>query len=194
MTTQTLIPDHETHGSADSAALNERLFSSPNSTGEVSGGIVRERVFAPPVESGTDWSDTGGRQSTDRIRRLRLASQLIRLPPGTLPLERIRVLQQWEGVVTDITDDSFFAELQDLADECQPIEIVEIPIDEVPEDDRPLLVCGGIFYWSIGYETSAGGQLRRMSEIRLRRTPRWTKRAIQRVKKRAEDLIELHTH
>ena len=191
MTTQTLIPDSETHGMAATAVLDESSAASSDGTGQRSGGIIRERILSPQTESGTGWPQTEV-QATNRVQRLQLASPLIRLAAGSLPKERIRVLQQWEGVVTDVGEDSFWADLQDLGDSSLPIEIVELPIEEGPEDDRDLLVEGGIFYWSIGYETSVGGQLRRMSEIRLRRTPRWTKRAIQRVRQRAEELFELH--
>ncbi|MFG0334252.1 MAG: hypothetical protein ACF8TS_12880 [Maioricimonas sp. JB049] len=102
------------------------------------------------------------------------------------------MLQQWEGVVDELTCDSFFAQLHDLGSEPSGVEIVEIPLVEVPPDDRPLVVEGALFYLSIGYETSVGGQLRRVSEIRFRRTPRWTKRALEKAKLRAEKLFELH--
>jgi hypothetical protein len=186
-----LIPEVESQGSADPLIVEERAGMLSQSTREVAGGIVRERKLVRSDEPETAWSSPDSSE-TSRIRKVRLASPLIRLPSGTLPKERVRVLQQWEGVVTEVTGDSFFADLQDLGDSSQPLEIVEIPIEEVSEDDRPLLVEGAIFYWSLGYETSAGGQLRRMSEIRMRRTPRWTKRAIQQVMNRAEKLFELH--
>ena len=189
--TQTLIPEVESHGSAGPVADNAQFGELLRSTREVAGGIVRERELVRGDEPETGWSspDSG---ETSRVRKPRLVLPLIRLPAGTLPRERVRVLQQWEGVVTVVTGDSFFADLQGLGDSSQPLEVVEIPIEEVSEDDRPLLVEGAIFYWSIGHEISAGGQLRRMSEIRMRRTPRWTKRAIQQVMKRAEELFELH--
>lgn len=189
--TQTLIPELESHGSTDPVADDSQSGVLSQSTREVAGDILLERELVRGDEPETGWSSANSGE-TSRVRKPRLASPLIRLPAGTLPRERVRVLQQWEGVVTEVTSDSFFADLQDLSDSSQPLEVVEIPIDEVSEDDRPLLVEGAIFYWSIGHETSAGGQLRRMSEIRLRRTPRWTKRAIQQVMKRAEELFELH--
>ena len=189
--TRTLIPELESHGSADAIADDLQSGAPSRSTREVAGDIVRERELVRGEEPGTGWSspDSG---ETSRVSKPRLVAPLIRLPAGTLPLERVRVLQQWEGVVTDVTNDSFFADLQDLSDSSHPLEVVEIPIDEVSEDDRPLLVEGAVFYWSIGHETSAGGTLRRMSEIRMRRMPRWTKRDIQNVAKRAEELFELY--
>lgn len=187
-----LIPELETSGSGDQVADDmQQLDEIFQSTHEVSGGIVRERELVRGDEPETGWSSPDGGE-TSRVHKPRLAAPLIRLPAGTLPKKRVQVLQQWEGIVTAVAVDAFFADLQDVGDSSQPLEVVEIPIEEVPEDDRSLLVEGAVFYWSIGYETSPGGTLRRVSEIRMRRTPRWTKRAIQQVKKRAEELFELH--
>ncbi len=192
MTKQTLIPQAEVYGSADPVTVDERDAAVSQTTRDVSGGIVRDGVLLRDSDSETGW-DRADELGTTNRRKTQFASPLIRLPSGTLPKERIKVLQQWEGIVTAVTDDSFFAELQDLGDVSQPLEIVEILIAEVPEEDRSLLVEGAIFYWSIGYETSLGGQLKRISEIRMRRTLRWTKRALQRASKRAEELVELHS-
>jgi hypothetical protein len=188
MTTLTLpervpISEAETHGQLGADHVDSTL--------NISGGIVQESLLAPTLESGTGWNSQE-EQGTASVRPVHLAKPLIRLPEGTLPKKRMLVLQQWEGVVTEVAADSFFAELQDLGDSSQPIEIVEIPIDEVPKDDQSLLASGSIFYWSIGHETSAGGQLRRISEIRMRRTPRWTQQTIRRVIERAEELFETH--
>ena len=189
--TRNMIPEIESHGSADPLAGDGPSDPLTQSTREVAGGILRDRALVRGDAPDTGWtiSDVG---ETSRVRMPRLVSPLIRLPAGTLPKKRVQVLKQWEGVVTDVTSDSFFADLQDLGDSSLPLEVVEIPIAEVSEDDRPLLSEGAIFYWSLGYETSPGGQLRRMSEIRLRRTPRWTKRTLENVKQRAEELFELH--
>jgi hypothetical protein len=187
--TQPLIPETECWGSVEAVPVDQNCNLLSDSTGDVSGGLVQAGTLIRDEDSATSGpnSDDSG---TTMLRRPRLASPLIRLPPGSLPLESVRVLQQWEGVVTEVADDSFFADLQDLNDSAEPIEVVELPFEEVPKDDRPLLQEGAVFYWSIGYETTAGGTLRRMSEIRLRRTPRWTKRAHRQAEQRAEELLE----
>ena len=193
MTTLTLIPETDDWGSAEPVVFEDRASPVGNTTCEVAGGIVREPALLSETRNETQWHDNDDIKSSAPGRAL-VAPPLIRLPPGTLPKERVRVLQQWEGVVTDTTDDSFFAELQDLGKPLVPLEIVEVAIDEVPEDDRSLLVEGAVFYWSIGYETSPGGQLKRMSEVRLRRTPRWTKRSLQQAKKQAEEMFEFDSN
>ena len=121
-------------------------------------------------------------------------SPLVRLPPGSLPTLRVTVLQQWEGVVTEVGDETFFAELDDLTDSSRPIEIVELSLDEIAVEDRPLVKNGACFYWSIGYETSPGGTIRRVSEIRLKRVPKWSRRSIEALEREAESLFELFTH
>lgn len=192
MTTHTLVHETDAWGSTEPALFEETGSIIGQTTCEVAGGIVRKPALLNELCNETQLPHNEVIK-TSAPGRSRVAPPLIRLPAGTLPNERVRVLQQWEGVVTDTTDDSFFAELQDLGRSFVPLEIVEIPIEEVPKDDRPLLVEGAVFYWSIGYETSPGGQLKRMSEIRMRRTPRWTRRTLQLAKRQAEELFEFGT-
>lgn len=116
-------------------------------------------------------------------------SPLIRLR-GARPCRyrQFCLLQSWEGTVTSKQGDTFLARLVDLHVRTNPIEIAEIPIDEIPVPDRCLLALGTVFYWSIGYETKPGGQLTRASEIRVRRSPVWSHRDIDEMKARAKEL------
>jgi|GEM_PF-2655708 len=192
MISVTIIPEGETLEACDPSQDKAGCESGSESTPWSSGGVVCEAVRERPS------CDTSGVEEDDEDKETipsptpEVGPQLIRLPAGTLPHERVEVLQQWEGVVDEVTADSFFAQLHDLGREPSDIEIVEIPLDEVPPDDRPLVAEGALFYLSVGYETSTGGQLRRVSEIRFQRTPRWTKRALEKSKLRAEKLFELH--
>lgn len=179
-------------GSAEPITFEDRGSLMGRTTCEIAGGIICEPALLHETRNETHCADNNVDETSAPGRPL-VNSPLIRLPPGSLPRGRVRVLQQWEGVVTDTTKDSFFAELQDLSDASIPLEIVEVAIEEVPEEDRPLLVEGAVFYWSIGYETSPGGQLKRMSEIRMRRTLRWTERTLKQVAKQAGELFELDT-
>lgn len=118
---------------------------------------------------------------------------LERLQPASVsgvPTRRFEVLQQWEGTVTDADDDTFWADLRDLTTPSSPTEIVEVPVAEIAVSDRTLLQPGSVFYWSVGYETTPGGQIRRVSEIRLRRTPMWTQRGLDSVRLRGQQLFE----
>lgn len=122
-------------------------------------------------------------------RELEAVGPVIRLR-SDVPPRRFEILQQWEGTVTSIEQDAFWADLRDLTVPSNPTEIVELPIDEVAISDRLLLQPGSVFYWSVGYETSSGGQIRRVSEIRLRRTPVWSRRALEAAKSLGQELFE----
>src|SRR5262249_11691389 len=105
----------------------------------------------------------------------------------TLP-RRFELLQAFEGIVQDIGKSTFWAELLDLTDTANPPESAELPLSEISVPDRPLLEPGSVFYWSIGYETSSTGQIRRVSELRLRRTPQWSQRVMNSIQEKAEEL------
>jgi hypothetical protein len=84
------------------------------------------------------------------------------------------VLQTWEGIVISRSGEEFEATLRDLTDRRAPAEAATFPIAEVPPDDRRLIEPGAVFYWFLGQEMSALGQLSRRSTIRFRRLPAWT--------------------
>jgi hypothetical protein len=103
---------------------------------------------------------------------------------------KFELLQQWEGVVTEMDGETFWAELRDLTDNTSNREVVEIYFGEVAEQDKPLIAPGAVFYWSVGYDTSRAGSLVRASEIKFRRTPRWTNRRLEKIRKEAKLMAE----
>ena len=116
-------------------------------------------------------------------------SPLIRLSTGHTRQRRFEVLQQWEGVVTELSGENVWADLKDLTDRSNPDEVIELPIDEFSPEDRDVLGIGSIFYWAIGYEARSGGQRSRVSEIRVSRVPRWSKREVAALEQKAEKLM-----
>jgi hypothetical protein len=183
MTLQTLIRESEVDDSLESESFD-------NDTFDMTGGVVRELNLAmPPESTNTHVRNVEGEEGTGLVARLRVPSPLIRLPSGTLPIEKVEILQQWEGVVTDVCKDSFNVDLYDLAQNHKTA-VAELSILEVPESDRQLVGIGSIFYWSIAYETTSGGQLKRMSEIRFQRLPSWTKKMLDRAKLVGGELFE----
>lgn len=115
---------------------------------------------------------------------------LVRMHHMNTPRRRFRLLQQWECVVNEVAEDSVWAEITDLTDRSRADEVVELPLDEFPLADRELLVPGGVFYWAIGYEHTKGGQVRRVSEIRFRRTPKWSKQTVEQLKTKARTMLK----
>jgi hypothetical protein len=91
-------------------------------------------------------------------------------------------LQQFEGVVLKVHRDVFEAQLSDMTDPDKAEEFADLPLCEISPPDLPLLVPGCVFYWILGYETREGGQITRVSEIRLRRSPPWSRRAVEAVR------------
>lgn len=111
------------------------------------------------------------------------------IPLRTAPVIRDKFLslQKWEGIVLEVKEDSFLARLIDLTEEG-PEEEVELPLEEVSEDDRKLVKPGAIFYWNIGYHDTSRGQRIRSSMIRFRRLPVWQKAEIDDTKRKAKRL------
>ncbi len=148
------------------------------------------QLFLPPpsraVASGIDSlpeSPTEVQEETPKDIR-----PLIRLLPGQPPQRRFNVLQKWEGIVDEITSDSVWAVIADLTDLSAPLESVELPLAEIPEADHELLAPGSVFYWHIGYEQNPGGQVSRVSEIRMYRSRQWTQRMLDALAERAAHL------
>jgi hypothetical protein len=100
------------------------------------------------------------------------------------------LMQKWQGVVTQIGDDSFLATLKDLITDSDDEE-AEIYTEEISKSDIPLLAKGAVFYWCIGYRDTLAGQRIRASEIRFRRLPTWSKRELDTARKEADSISEL---
>ena len=113
-----------------------------------------------------------------------------KLPPNPIN-KKVKPLQQWECIVIDVKDDCVECELHDLWKDDYPVEIAEIYLDEFSSFDRPLLQEGVVFYWSIGQETSITGQIRRFSELRVRRMPRRSRLRQKEIEQEAKVISEL---
>lgn len=106
----------------------------------------------------------------------RFASRLDQFPvvPPTLRLSReyFKTLQKWEGYVLEVGEETFHARLVPIIGEGGDQE-AEIYLEEVDEEDRPLIEPGAVFYWSIGYLHRPGRI--RAAVIRFRRLPKWSR-------------------
>lgn len=112
------------------------------------------------------------------------------VPPMRKAPYTFRLLQQWEGTVTEIADGDFTAELRDLTEPASHREEATFELEEVSPGDQSLLAPGAVFRWSIGYRTSASGQRERVSQLRFVRIPGWRKSAVEEIKRRAARLQE----
>jgi hypothetical protein len=86
-------------------------------------------------------------------------------------------LQEWEGVVVEVTSDHVVASLVDLtAGKTRATEEALIPLSEINEQDLPKLAVGCTFRWAIGYQRLKTGTKKRTSNLVFRDLPQWTKR------------------
>jgi len=99
---------------------------------------------------------------------------------------RFVVLQRWEGIVQEVEDDGFWARLDDLAD-VRPTEFVKLPLARVDDDDRELVVPGGVFYWTIGHPLDAPDALSGL--LKFRTLPQWQPGDLERAKREGSALL-----
>ena len=102
------------------------------------------------------------------------------------------LLQQWECVVISTDEETVHCEMHDLTDEDNSVEFAELLWSEFNDYDKPLLVEGAVFYWSIGHLRKQSGQVRRFSETRLRRMPKLSVAKRREISRKAELLNGLY--
>lgn len=132
-------------------------------------------------------------QRADTLGGRRIVSPPVRKPkePTKLSKNRLKLLQHWECVVSELQDGIVCCEMYDLVSPDNPVEYAEVYIDEFNLFDRPLLAEGTVFYWSLGHVQMENGIIRGYSEIRLRRVPPITKSVQTDISRKVESLSAL---
>lgn len=176
---------------AEQASAGREPFAEANRRTMVEDVMVASFPSISPETSMTSFQESTLAPSLLGQNPNRRFENVVRRPIPS-PLEySFELRQQWEGVVTNVEGDEFSVVLRDLVDPAAPEFDAVLPMEEVSQDDIPLLKNGAILYWTIGYERTRTGQLKRVSNVRLRRLPAWSKADIQRVENRARELDEL---
>lgn len=98
-------------------------------------------------------------------------------------------LQKWEGYVVNVVGSIINVRVIDLTNDGTE-EFAELYFDDIPDDDKELVVTGAVFYWSIGYLNTISGQRIRSSIIKFRRLPQWTSSELENIKHRVDDIKE----
>ena len=106
------------------------------------------------------------------------------------PSGKYRAIQRWEGTVLSTTTDGFHALLRDL-DNVKPEERTFFSFGEIEPDDYDLVTTGAVFYWYVGYQTTAITQRKLTVNLRFRRLPAWTKSQVDHVQREARRLETL---
>lgn len=102
----------------------------------------------------------------------------------------LRTHQLWEGTVIEARERGFVARLTDRTNPDNPDEQALFDYDEISPEDRNLLRPGSTFYWIIGNEKTPGGQVKNVSIVQMRRLPGWTRSALARAARRAQQARE----
>jgi hypothetical protein len=106
------------------------------------------------------------------------------------PKPTLYTLQEWEGYVVEITEDSFTARLVDITAGGElPDEEADFPISDLSEHDFKLLKPGAVFRWVIGYEKSRTGNKKRFSQLVFRDLPQWTKQELEEIEAHAKTIV-----
>jgi hypothetical protein len=113
---------------------------------------------------------------------------VVRIPSTTIWVPREIKLQEWEGQVQEVRRQYFSARLVDLTNrDSDETEEAELPISDISENERDLLVAGATFRWIIGYRYISGSK-ERFTRVVIRRLPMWTDAEIKAADKEAAEL------
>ena len=146
--------------------------------------------FAPAqlqVAVGTIPREEGAHQHTGPVpTAMPSGDALVFRTIGPVPKARrqplFHALQEWEGEVLETEEDYFISRLSDLTAgvtaTAGTYEEAEIPFSEISQSDLLKLRVGSIFRWVIGYERSASGTKKRVSQIVFRDLPVMTEKDI----------------
>ena len=130
-----------------------------------------------------------GREQHDDASRL--VSTLLPRPPRRVPSATFHALQEWEGYVVDVGAADFVARLVDLtAGSSHEKEEAVIPLTEISDADAERMRTGSIFRWVIGYERSASGTKKRVSQIVFRDLPRITRADVREGREWARETMQ----
>lgn len=97
-------------------------------------------------------------------------------------------MQEWEGYVTEIKEDTFTAILVDVTKkDNEPTEEADFEMDEISNSDKKLLKIGSVFRWAIGYNTSGSTKMK-SSFVVFRNLPAYSKKELAAAQTKAESL------
>ena len=90
-------------------------------------------------------------------------------------IQRFKVLRNWEGRVTAVDEDKFWAVIRTVNhhDSLQPEDEIEVDLESVLPGDEELVQEGAIFYLTLGSRIIPGEHPERSTRLIFRRMPRW---------------------
>lgn len=141
-----------------------------------------------PISNRKESGETEPQSVTQHIPPFDNSEWILRVPSIAQRSTKFQKLQEYEGEVLSIEGADFVARLIDLTDiGAQRLEAT-FSVDEVSPSDRSLLCEGAVFYWVIGFKDYPNGQRKTEQFVRFRRLPIWTRRDIDRLDARVDEL------
>ena len=166
----------------------------PNSTNAISDveqipRLEGRELIAEPNINDADRTLICELNGTSQAVRVKLNNFMQVVPRLPKILEFSLALQKWEGYVTEVCSDTFWARLSPIFGEGSDQD-AEIYLEEVDLEDRTLIKPGAVFYWTIGYLNRPSGR-QRSSVIRFRRLPVWSKQDLIKARATAQTFKQL---
>lgn len=95
------------------------------------------------------------------------------------------VLAKWVALV-DFVDQEKGSFTAILKSQNNPDEIGEFDMDDVSNDDKPLVVPGATFYWNVGQSIEKSGRKMNASIIRFKRARYWSRLEVEAAREEAK--------
>lgn len=149
-----------------------------------SGGTVNTLSGGTPGDFPHD--ATGVAVLTARVRRTSI-------PRGTAAAGPVaqQALAEWQGMVVEVGESNFVAELQGKIGQGVngSLEEARIPLSEVSPEDRELLRPGAFFRLCITRELTPEGSLRRYTQVVFRRMPAYRREDLEAARAEAMEIV-----
>lgn len=97
-------------------------------------------------------------------------------------------LQEWEGYVISVAEETFTARLIDLSANDEVEEEADFLITDLSAADQSELRTGAVFRWVIGHRRTRSDNKDRVSRVVLRRLPAWTESELEQIRQEAKAL------
>lgn len=182
--TPSLTPDEPENWTGRSSRLRSSELAGYD------GSVERATDTEAPIHRDKHASTGLVNASVEAVKRAvheRLAPIADHLVRPAKPRVFFQALENWEGTVLEVREETFVARLTDPLGERKDEE-AEFFTDDVSEWDRKLLAPGAVFYWSLGRTIEPTGATSRTSTLRFRRLPAWSRPELARAEERAESL------
>jgi hypothetical protein len=101
------------------------------------------------------------------------------------------LVEEWEGCIKKVLEDSFIAHLHKVGAESTEIIEGEFKFRSITEGEQHLIKEGTMLYWVIGREVRKSGTVNNSDHLILRRKPSWENFDVEKPSARADNFFEI---